>query len=70
MVNQHEVELKDIQLGERIGFMKGGSEHQGMVTGISDHPLTDLNDLLFKVIDDEGYDNCTRGANITWREIL
>ncbi len=70
MVNQHEVELSDIQLGERIGFIKGGNQHEGMVTEISDHPLEDLNDLLVKVDDDEGYANCTRGANIIWREIL
>lgn len=69
-VNQHEVELSDINLGERIGFLKGGEERQGMVISITDHPFEDLNDLLFKVDDDEGYLNCTRGANITWREIL
>lgn len=70
MVNQYEVELSDLQLGERVGFLKGGAEHQGEVTEIKDHPLEDIVDVLVMVHDDEGYPNCTRGDNIVWREIL
>lgn len=69
-VNQHEVELGDLNLGERIGFMKGGEERQGMVVSIADHPIEDIDDMLVRVDDDEGYPNCTRGENIVWRDIL
>ena len=70
-VNQHEVELSDVNLGERIGYLtRGGEERQGMVEEIKSHPHPKVNDKMFKVIDDGGFLQAVRGANVIWREIL
>ena len=70
-VNQHEVELGDIELGERIGYLtKDGEERQGEVTAIQDHPHPEVDDLMFRVMDDAGFPQAIRGESVVWREIL
>lgn len=65
--NQHEVELGDLQLGERIGFLdRFGEERTGIVEGVLPAPKR-LG--LFKVSTD-GYTQVTSGEQIVWREII
>jgi len=65
--NQHEVELSDLQLGERIGFLdRFGQERTGIIEEVFP---TDKKLGLFRVSTD-GYTQVTSGQQIVWRDII
>lgn len=66
MTNQHEVEVHDIELGERIGWLdKKGVQHEGTVTRLAEY--TDFGPMLQAT--EEGVTKPVNEDRINWREI-
>lgn len=66
MANQHEVEVDDIEIGEKIGWLdKKGEQHEGIVIRLAEY--TDFGPTL--QVTEEGVRKPVNEDRINWREI-